>query len=268
MEGASIDLLPRLNKPENFIFWKKHFEVFVKSKSLRLWRIIEFGDYIPRKVSPGENGTIVTTESECKNGMIVTPESECENGMIVTRENECENGMIVKPESEWSKEDETKVRQNSLAIHLLYCALPEKDQKLIFRCDTAHDIWATLDMIHEGNFQLKDYKINLLTQKFETFQMFKNKSIDNMYERYNNIISTLTALGKTYTNERYVVRFLSALPAKWNVKVNSILENKNLSALSLEEHIGDLKVFEIVTLKRYEWEDQERRKCFRMMSEI
>lgn len=113
-EGALLDRLPLLD-PKMFIYWKKHFEVFVKSKSLRLWRIIQSGDYVPYKVSIDEMD------------------------------------VIVKPESEWSEEDETKVRENYLAIHILYCAIPKKEIGIILKCETAQNIWETLVTTYEGN---------------------------------------------------------------------------------------------------------------------
>ncbi|GJW99547.1 hypothetical protein Tco_0183461 [Tanacetum coccineum] len=129
-------MVPSLNTPpqfldtKNFIYWKRRFEVFVKTKSHRLWRIIEVGPHIRSR--------------------------------------------------EWDAKTETMFRENNLAIHLLYSALPDKEIKKIYRCDTAHDIWKAFEMIYEGNSQLKEHKIKLLTDKFDTFSMGPDETLDSV----------------------------------------------------------------------------------------
>nr|GEU39991.1 reverse transcriptase domain, reverse transcriptase zinc-binding domain protein [Tanacetum cinerariifolium] len=45
-------------------------------------------------------------------------------------------------------------------------------------------------------------------------------------------------------------KFLRALPTKWHPKVTVIKESKDLSTLSLDELIGNLKVYEVVVLEK------------------
>ncbi|GJT34869.1 retrovirus-related pol polyprotein from transposon TNT 1-94 [Tanacetum coccineum] len=50
----------------------------------------------------------------------------------------------------------------------------------------------------------------------------------------------------------HVKKFLRALPTKWRLKVIAIKESKDLSTLSLDELIGNLKVYEVVVEKDLE----------------
>nr|GEV07280.1 zf-CCHC domain-containing protein/DUF4219 domain-containing protein/UBN2 domain-containing protein [Tanacetum cinerariifolium] len=47
----------------------------------------------------------------------------------------------------------------------------------------------------------------------------------------------------------YVRKFLRALHPKWHAKVTSIEESKDLTSLSLDELIGNLKVYEVIIKK-------------------
>nr|GFB40847.1 UBN2 domain-containing protein [Tanacetum cinerariifolium] len=48
------------------------------------------------------------------------------------------------------------------------------------------------------------------------------------------------------------MRFLMALHPKWRAKVTAIEETKDLTSLSLDELIGNLKVHEMIIKKDYE----------------
>ncbi|GKD10287.1 hypothetical protein Tco_1189972, partial [Tanacetum coccineum] len=54
----------------------------------------------------------------------------------------------------------------------------------------------------------------------------------------------LKALDEGFSSKNYVRKFLRALHPKWRAKVTSIDESKDLTSLSLDELIGNLKVYE------------------------
>ncbi|GKE77667.1 zf-CCHC domain-containing protein, partial [Tanacetum coccineum] len=49
-----------------------------------------------------------------------------------------------------------------------------------------------------------------------------------------------------FSSKNYVRKFLRALHLKWRAKVTAIEESKNLTSLSLDELIGNLKVYEVI----------------------
>ncbi|GKC83361.1 zf-CCHC domain-containing protein, partial [Tanacetum coccineum] len=104
---------------------------------------------------------------------------------------------------------------------VIYNDLPRKEYERIFMCNTAKESWKTLLITHQGNSQVKDNKIDLL---------FK-------------------ALDEGYSSNNYVRKFLRALHPKWRAKVMAIEESKDLTSLSLDELIGNLKVHEMIIKK-------------------
>ncbi|GKA07041.1 hypothetical protein Tco_0686265, partial [Tanacetum coccineum] len=73
------------------------------------------------------------------------------------------------------------------------------------------------------------------------------ESLDNVLARFNTIITSLKALDEGYSSKNYVRKFFRALHPKWRAKV--IEESKDLTSLSLNELIRNLKVHEMIIKK-------------------
>nr|GEW68934.1 zf-CCHC domain-containing protein/DUF4219 domain-containing protein/UBN2 domain-containing protein [Tanacetum cinerariifolium] len=115
-----------------------------------------------------------------------------------------------------------RLAKNNEAKMVIYNALPRKEYERFFMCNTAKEIWKTLLITHQGNSQVKDNKIDLLVQKYEQFVISEDESIDSAFVRFNTIITSLKALDE---------------------------ESKDLTSLSLDELIGNLKVREMIIKK-------------------
>ncbi|GKB20261.1 retrovirus-related pol polyprotein from transposon TNT 1-94 [Tanacetum coccineum] len=74
---------------------------------------------------------------------------------------------------------------------------------------------------------------------------------DSAFARFNTIITGLKALDEGYSSKNYVIKFLRALHPKWRAKVIVIEESKDLTSLSLDELIGNLKVYEMIIKKDF-----------------
>nr|GEX90639.1 F-box domain, FBD domain, leucine-rich repeat domain, L domain-like protein [Tanacetum cinerariifolium] len=107
----------------------------------------------------------------------------------------------------------------------------------------------TLLITRYGNSQVKDNKIDLLVQRYEQFVISEDESIDNAFARFNSIITILKALDEGYSSKNYVRKFLKALHPKWRAKVMAIEESKDLTSLSLDELIRNLKVYKMIIKK-------------------
>ncbi|GJU00971.1 zf-CCHC domain-containing protein [Tanacetum coccineum] len=80
----------------------------------------------------------------------------------------------------------------------------------------------------------------------------RNESIDNDFARFNTIITSLKALDESYSSNNHVRKFIRALHPKWRAKVTTIEESKDLTSLSLDELIRNLKVHEMIIKKDLE----------------
>ncbi|GKA59304.1 hypothetical protein Tco_0758617, partial [Tanacetum coccineum] len=212
---------PPLFESDSFIYWKNRFETYVKSKDLDLWNVIIKGDFQP-----------IQQNAETKLDEVIPFEKQ-------------------------SDDLKKRLAKNNEAKMVIYNALPRKEYERIFMCNTSKEIWKTLLIIHQGNNQVKDNKIDLLVQQYEQFVISEDKSIDSAFTRSNTIITSLKALDEGYSSKNYVRKFLRALHPKWRAKVTAIEESKDLTSLSLDELIENLKVHEMIIRKIMKYEDEE-----------
>nr|GFC74337.1 zf-CCHC domain-containing protein/UBN2 domain-containing protein [Tanacetum cinerariifolium] len=74
----------------------------------------------------------------------------------------------------------------------------------------------------------------------------------NMAKKLENFVnhpSSLKALDEGYSSKKYVRKFFRALHPKWKANVKAIKESKDLTSLSLDLLIADLKVYEMIIKK-------------------
>jgi len=75
--------------------------------------------------------------------------------------------------------------------------------------------------------------------------MKEDESIEQMYSRFQTLVSGLQILKKSYVASDHVSKILRSLPARWRPKVTAIEEAKYLNTLSVEDLVSSLKVHEI-----------------------
>ena len=105
------------------------------------------------------------------------------------------------------------------------------------------EIWRLLEIIHEGNNQVKKSRINILVHDYELFSMKDFESIVEMFSRFMVVVNELESLGKTYIEVEKFMKILRSLLKKWEAKVMAIQEAKDLTKLPLEELIGSLMTY-------------------------
>ncbi|GKA97569.1 retrovirus-related pol polyprotein from transposon TNT 1-94 [Tanacetum coccineum] len=113
--------------------------------------------------------------------------------------------------------EKKQLGKNEEAKMTIYNVLSRKEYERVFMCKTAKEVWHTLIITHQGNSQVKNCKIDLLTQE---------------YEKFHSIMKKLSI----------VVSLYSMLLAK----VTAIEEAKDLATIPLDKLIGNLKVYEMV----------------------
>ncbi|GJT93870.1 hypothetical protein Tco_1082715 [Tanacetum coccineum] len=184
VEGCSMQRPPLL-EPNGFCFWKARFETYVKSKDIDLWQVIQNDDFY------------FEVEDE-------------------------ETKLMKKTLYELLKDEQKKqLGKNIEAKMTLYNALSRKEYERVFMCKTTKEVWHTLIISHQGNSQVKNCKIDLLTQEYEKFLISHEETIDSGFTRFNAIVTSLKSLDPDYSSKNHVRKFLRALPLKWRAKVTA-----------------------------------------------
>ncbi|KAH9751856.1 hypothetical protein KPL71_014473 [Citrus sinensis] len=129
---------------------------------------------------------------------------------------------IPKPSREWNEFEKRKASLNSKAMNALFCALDKKEFHRVSSCESANEIWHKLEVVYEGTNQVKESKIS----------------------RFTDIVNTLGAVGKTFSNSEKVKKIIRSLPKEWRPKRTAIEEAKDLNVLPIVDLISSLISYE------------------------
>nr|GEU56788.1 UBN2 domain-containing protein [Tanacetum cinerariifolium] len=271
---------PPLLEPNRFCFWKDHFETYVKSKYIDLWQVIQNSDFY-YEVEELENKIMKETaykfleddqkkklgkNNEAKMTLYnALPRKEYERVYNRQGGNRFRRGNRFENEgNQFSKGRDNSFRNKGgkslkqkgacynwrIEGHFSSeCRKPKKNKAFIggTLSDSEDNDEPQNDIT--CNNQVKDNKIDLLVQQYEQFVISEYESIDSAFARCNTIITSLKALDEGYSSKNYVRKFLRALHPKWRAKDTTIEESKDLTSLSLDELIGNLKVHEMIIKK-------------------
>ncbi|VFQ61130.1 unnamed protein product, partial [Cuscuta campestris] len=194
----------------NYTYWKERMRIYIRSTNFQLWLVIKNGEETPMK--------------------------------------KVDEKLVPKTEDEFDAEDIKKVENYAKAINMMYCAINPDDYRKISCCTTAKEMWDKLEVTYEGTDQVREAKIDFLTQEYEMFRMKEGEKIDDMFDRFSKIINDLHALKKTYTNKDLVRKILRSLTPEWRSKADAIYESIGVSNVTIDGLRGNLKTYESTIL--------------------
>ncbi|GJY24417.1 zf-CCHC domain-containing protein [Tanacetum coccineum] len=150
-------------------------------------------------------------------------------------------------EMQWKK---TKSRRRRITVSKKTATGEELDEESVKRQKLEDDaekaeLQLCLEIVPRDRWKM-------LSNQYERFVISEDESIDSAFARFNTIITSLKALDEGYSSNNYVRKFLKALHPRWKAKVTAIEESKDLTSLSLDELIENLKVHEMIIKKDYE----------------
>ncbi|GKA76408.1 hypothetical protein Tco_0782869 [Tanacetum coccineum] len=178
---------------------------------------------------------------------ILTYGKSFKNGDFYYEVEDSETKLIKETPYELLEDDQKKkLGKNNEAKMTLYNVIPRKEYERVFMCKTAKEVWHTLIITQQGNSQVKNCEIDLLTQEYDNFSISNKETIDSDFTRFNAIVTSLKSLDQDYSSMNHVRKFLRALPLKWRTKMTAIEEAKDLDTLPLGELVGNLKVHEMI----------------------
>uniref|UniRef100_A0A803MU64 UBN2 domain-containing protein n=1 Tax=Chenopodium quinoa TaxID=63459 RepID=A0A803MU64_CHEQI len=176
------------------------------------------------------------------------------NGPNIITKTDDKGNKVLKKDSELDTADYKLLEKNAKAMSISQQAIGETETNRIFGCSSAKEIWDTLELAFEGTSEVKRSKIDLIMSKYELFAMNKNEKINDCFRRFMTIVNDLRSLGKSFSDEDLVRKFLRSLTDAWTAKVTAVYEAKDLSTLSLEQLIGSLMTHEMLIESKSEKE--------------
>ncbi|VFQ73420.1 unnamed protein product [Cuscuta campestris] len=165
---------------------------------------------------------------------------------------------LPKTEEEFDENDFKKMELNAKAINIIYCGINADDYRKISRCETAKQMWEKLEITYEGTPQVREAKIDQLTHEYELFSMKENEKVEEMFERFSNIINPLNLLGKVYTDQELVRKVLRSLSPKWRSKVDAIEKGRGFQTMTYDSLQGNLITYDTTQFSKVVEEKNKR----------
>lgn len=157
-----------------------------------------------------------------------------------------EGQQVSKERNEFTADNLIALRKNVKDKNILVCGSGPNEYNRISNCSTAKQIWDSLTNAHERTSQVKRFTVSMLFTEYETLKMKDNEQLQDMITRLATVINELTSLGKILTIEEQMYKVLRILPkAKLDVKVTAIREAKDITTMTLDEMVGNLRTYEM-----------------------
>src|SRR5438128_8024758 len=146
-------------------------------------------------------------------------------------------------------EEELLVKANAKAKNLLYGAMTKEVFNRIYSCATSHDIWTTIELIHEGSKSVRNDRYDGIIKKFNTFVMNRNERVNDMYSHLNVLVEEIKALNvKKITDENVVRKTISILPRLEYQVIATLLRQEDLENMTSADALGRIAAHELYEL--------------------
>jgi hypothetical protein len=138
-------------------------------------------------------------------------------------------------EEKAKKSKAKSIIQNSMAESIFY---------RIMACNSAKKAWNKLKEEYQGSDRTRQMQVLNLKRDFEARNMQEDETISKYSDRISLIINNIRLLGEDFPDSRIVEKVLVTLPERFESKISSLEESKDLSKISLGELMSALQTQE------------------------
>nr|GFC85274.1 hypothetical protein [Tanacetum cinerariifolium] len=123
-------------------------------------------------------------------------------------------------------------------------ALPDKHQLKFSIHKDAKSLLEAIKKRFGGNKETKKVQKTLLKQHYKNFSGTSFESLDQIYDRLQNLISQLEILGESLSQEDINLKFLRSFPLEWRTHTLIWRNKADLEDQSLDDLFNNLKIYE------------------------
>nr|GEY95619.1 putative ribonuclease H-like domain-containing protein [Tanacetum cinerariifolium] len=136
-------------------------------------------------------------------------------------------------------------RKNELKAHgTLLMALPNKHQLKFNTHKDAKSLMEAIEKCFGGNTETKKVQKTLLKQQFKNFCGSNSKSLDQIHDRLQKLVSQLEIHWVSLSQEDVNLKFLRSLPSEWKTHTLIWRNKTDLEDKSLDDLFNSLKIYE------------------------
>lgn len=150
------------------------------------------------------------------------------------------NPLPQNPTTTQVKKYDEEMARKPRALSCLHGAVSEEIFTTIMDCESPKEAWEKIKEEFEGNHQTKLMQILNLKREFEIMRMKSNEGVKEYGSRLMSVVNQIKLLGGEFTSQRVVDKLLVTLPEKYEGKISSLEDTKDLSKLTFSELINSL----------------------------
>ncbi|KAL6323788.1 hypothetical protein AAG906_002256 [Vitis piasezkii] len=130
------------------------------------------------------------------------------------------------------EEEEAKAPR---ALSYIHAAVSEPIFTRIIARETPKEAWDKLKEMYLGSDRTRQMQILNLKRQFEVLRMKDNEFIKEYVDRLMEVVNKIRLLGEDLTDQRVVEKVLVSLPERFESKISSLEDSKDLTKISLAE---------------------------------
>ena len=139
--------------------------------------------------------------------------------------------------------DDAKIKAanfNSRVLNALFSTITNDEFKKISSTETPKEAWTILQTTYEGTKAIKDSKFQRLITSFEEIKIEEDESFNEFYAEFYAF-----NLGETIPKPKIVRKALRSIPERFQAKITTIEESKDIDKIPLTELVGNLQTYEL-----------------------
>lgn len=130
------------------------------------------------------------------------------------------------------------------ALTCIHSALSDELFSRIMTCNTAKEAWDKLAEEFQGDQKARQMEVLNLRREFEMLRMKEAESVKEFADKIMKVVNQLRLLGETLEDKRVVEKVVVSLPEKFEAKISSLEDSKDLNTISLSELVNALHAVE------------------------
>lgn len=134
---------------------------------------------------------------------------------------------------------------NAKAMNAILCGLSESEFVKVMHCESKKEIWDELQNIYEDDDKVKKPKLQTHRREFESLKMKDEENVATYLLHVDEIVNTIKGLGEKIEESMIVQKVLRSIPLRFDAKVSTIEEMKDLDKLTMYELHGILTTYEM-----------------------
>ncbi|KAK5846721.1 hypothetical protein PVK06_003018 [Gossypium arboreum] len=110
----------------------------------------------------------------------------------------------------------------------------------IMACEPPKQAWDKLNEEFQGTERIRQQQLLNLKRDFENLKMKEEETVKQYSDRIMDVVNSIRLLGEQFSEARIVEKVISTLPKRYEAKISSLEDLRDLSSISLTKLINAL----------------------------